>query len=225
MSDTVNPTPAVMLGPITFEDVRQALGDVDPNTTNANALRDKLGRRGSLATIQKHLVAIRAERAPAPFEPGAIPSPSPEAVASIWSVVWTHVQAQALGRLERVTAQRDACEARVTALEQDMTSTAGALDKLEADLAQAQVLTQTAELTLTQAQAAAQDAAAAAAAELAQTRAELASTVLAAKTAADLAARDAQLLTQTHQVDREHLLGQVATLMSLVHRPTPAASA
>ena len=229
MSDTVNPTtsavtPTVTPRPITVDDVRQALGDTDPNATNVNALRNKLGR-GSFATLQKHLTAIRAERAPATVEPGAVPPPSAEAVASIWGAVWTHVQAQTLGRLESVTTQRDAYAARVAALEQDTASAAVALDTLEANLAQAQARTQAAEGALTQAQAAAQDTAAAAATELAQVRAELAATVLAAQTAADLAARDAQLLTQAHQADREHLLEKVATLMSLVYRPTPADSA
>ena len=49
-------------GPITADDVRSALGEVDPNSTNASTLRKLLGR-GSLSTIQRHLDAIRFELA------------------------------------------------------------------------------------------------------------------------------------------------------------------
>ena len=47
-------------GPVGFEDVRAALGDQDPASTNAGALRRTLGR-GSLSTIQKHLDTLRTQ--------------------------------------------------------------------------------------------------------------------------------------------------------------------
>ena len=60
-------------GPVTFDDVRQALGDQDPAGTNAGALRKLLGR-GSLSTIQKHLDALRAQAVqPAVEAPGKVP--------------------------------------------------------------------------------------------------------------------------------------------------------
>lgn len=62
-------------GPISLADVRQALADTDPSDTNAGTLRKIMGR-GSYATIQKHLDAIRQERAPVvPVAPGTTPAP------------------------------------------------------------------------------------------------------------------------------------------------------
>ena len=60
-------------GPVTLDDVRAAIGDTDPSTTNASKLRAALGR-GSQSTIQKHLDFIRAELAAA--------APSLEATAA-----------------------------------------------------------------------------------------------------------------------------------------------
>ena len=45
---------------VTLDDVRQALGDTDPSTTNAGKLRAILGR-GGMNTVQRHLDTIRAE--------------------------------------------------------------------------------------------------------------------------------------------------------------------
>jgi len=48
-------------GPITIEDVREAIGDTDPHRTNAATIRLTLGR-GSLSTIQRHLETLRRQR-------------------------------------------------------------------------------------------------------------------------------------------------------------------
>jgi len=66
---------------ISIDDVRQAIGDEDPNNTNANRIRDKLGR-GSMGTIQKHLNAIR-EGIEADNQPET-PMVTDEAVKAIW---------------------------------------------------------------------------------------------------------------------------------------------
>jgi len=61
---------------------------IDLFKTNANKLRSILGR-GSLATIQKHLTALRtaARAAEAPAEESAKHIPDADAVQAIWSVV------------------------------------------------------------------------------------------------------------------------------------------
>jgi len=48
-------------GPVTIEDVREAIGDTDPHQTNAGTIRQIIGR-GSLSTIQKHLEALRRQQ-------------------------------------------------------------------------------------------------------------------------------------------------------------------
>ena len=80
-------------GPVGFEDVRQALGDQDPASTNAGALRKVLGR-GSLSTIQKHLDSLRAQAAqPAAPEAGEVPKPPQDLIQGVWAHAWAAAQA------------------------------------------------------------------------------------------------------------------------------------
>lgn len=86
-------------GPVTLEDVRGALGETDPSTTNASKLRAVLGR-GSFATIQKHLDFIRAElAAPALEAAGKAPDVPKDVLQALWSVAWTAASAAASGAL------------------------------------------------------------------------------------------------------------------------------
>nr|WP_011110527.1 DNA-binding protein [Acidithiobacillus caldus]AAP04748.1 unknown [Acidithiobacillus caldus] len=80
-------------GPITQQDVAAAADQLGgPANTNAAKIREILGR-GSLATIQRHLQALRdAQRAPElPEAVQTIPTP-PEAVSEasrgIWAAAW-----------------------------------------------------------------------------------------------------------------------------------------
>lgn len=92
-------------GPVTIEDTRSALGDNDPSSTNAGALRRILGR-GSLSTIQKHLDAIRAEgAAPALELGGTAPETPKDLIAAVWAQAWTAAQARTLGALAQAQAQ------------------------------------------------------------------------------------------------------------------------
>lgn len=139
---------ATPTGPITLADVRHALADTDPNSTNAGALREVIGR-GSYATIQKHLDAIRAERATVvPVAPGSTPAPPADAVAAIWGASWAQAQMLTLGRLEAVTAERDAAQALAETLSKDISTLVSEIDSktaafevqtaaLEKELAQA----------------------------------------------------------------------------------------
>lgn len=95
-------------GPIVFDDVTQALGETDPSTTNAGKLRAILGR-GSYATIQKHLDAIRDQRREAeqPKETPAVP-PMPPEILGMWSAAVGVAVLQVRTRLDAVVQERDA---------------------------------------------------------------------------------------------------------------------
>lgn len=113
-------------GPISYADVLAAVpkdestGDLRPDITNAGAIRTIVGR-GSLSTVQRHLDAIRAElvAAAAPQPAGAVPVAPAEAVAAIWTSAWTAAHADVIGRIDRVTVERDQARARVEVLTAD----------------------------------------------------------------------------------------------------------
>jgi septal ring factor EnvC (AmiA/AmiB activator) len=105
---TVTPTP--YLPPITLEDVRAAVGETDPNNTNADRIRMILGR-GSNATIQKHLNTLRAELVPAPLNPVVeTPAPPKELIAGLWSHAWQTAQAQAAAAVAAAIIRREQAE-------------------------------------------------------------------------------------------------------------------
>ena len=143
-------TEASNTGPVTIDDVRAALGDTDPSSTNAGALRRLLGR-GSLSTIQKHLDALRGESAtPALDLGGAAPDTPKELVQALWAAAWMAAQARTLGALAQAQAQV-AQQAQALAMVQ---ADAAAAHE-QADQA-AQELTAAQELAVQQAQEAAQ---------------------------------------------------------------------
>ena len=211
-------------GPITLADVRAALADTDPGTTNAGALRQIIGR-GSFATVQKHLDAIRAERAPVlPAAPGAIPAAPADAVAAIWGAAWAHAQAVTLARLERLSAERDAAQALATAQAQDVAGLAAEIDLMTAAAqaerdAQAQAL-QDAQATATEATA----RATAQGQDLASARAEIERITAAAAQAAALAQREAQIERQALQTALERQIDKYTELKGVVDHLRPLAS-
>jgi len=82
---------------------------IDLFKTNANKLRAILGR-GSLATIQKHLTALRADfRAAeeAPASEAAKHAPDADAVQSIWSVVVNTACSDLLKKISILSDGRD----------------------------------------------------------------------------------------------------------------------
>jgi hypothetical protein len=138
---------------VTKEDVLAALGDTDPNKTNASALRAILGRGGN-NTIQKLLAEIRAERA-APavsFDTAAAPAVPGELVDAVWAMAWSHAQARTAGALAVALTEQAA--------------TAAALEVAQADVAAAQAAADDASQALAEAQAQAQESQAAHAAAL-----------------------------------------------------------
>jgi vacuolar-type H+-ATPase subunit I/STV1 len=92
---------------VTLADVRGALGDTDPHQTNSSKLRAVLGR-GSLATIQRHLEAIRAEqiKAQQPLEAAPVPAMSDEFKA-LWAPIYTAAISTVRARLDAVISERD----------------------------------------------------------------------------------------------------------------------
>ena len=215
--------PVTTTGPITIDDVRAALADTDPASTNAGALRRIIGR-GSNATVQNHLNTIRAELLPvAPVAPGAAPAAPTEALAAIWSAAYAAAQVLTLGRLETVTAQREQLAGTVAQQAQDLSA---ALDQVDA---MTDAATMTASNATAAAAAVAQELAKSQADALAATealqgvRAALERSKADAAHAAQLAERDAQIAAHAMQSTIDRLNDQVSELKSLlIVRTTPA---
>jgi len=140
---TGSTAPAPSAGPVSLEDVRQALGDTDPNTTNAGALRKQLGR-GSVSTIQRHLDALRAQAAP-PLDPsmGDVPKAPVELVQSLWSMAWAQAQAQVQGALALALAKTEGlakalsvAQADALAAQTDADQAVESLETVQAQLTQ-----------------------------------------------------------------------------------------
>jgi uncharacterized protein YoxC len=229
-------TEATTSGPITLADVRAALGDTDPSNTNASALRQVIGR-GSYATIQKHLDAIRAELLPVvPLAPGQAPAAPAEAVAAVWAAAWSAAQAHTLGRLEIVTTQREQLAAQVAQLKQDLASALAQVDasteaaaaisaSTDQALAQAQAEREQLDADFSKVQAAA--AAAALASDMAMERAKTDFERLKMESEARVAVmtRDAEIAAKTMQGTIDELNRQIHArdmLLAQVHAPAPA---
>lgn len=119
-------------GPVTIDDVRQALGGTDPHATNAGKLRSAIGR-GSVGTVQRHLEAIRAEvRAAAqPTAGGAVPPMPADAAASIWAHACAAAETLLRRRLDAVSAERDTLAAQVAEQRADVLALAEQVDAAE----------------------------------------------------------------------------------------------
>jgi hypothetical protein len=216
-------TKSIQTGPITLADVAAALADTDPGTTNAGALRQIIGR-GSYATIQKHLNAIRAERAPVALPaPGAIPAAPADAIAAIWGAAWAQAQVTTLTRIERLSAERDAAQALAAAHAQDVEGLTVEIDALTA-AAQSHNATQAQALEAAQVTAAEATAQAAAQAqELAAARTEIERITASALQAASTAEREAKIERQALQATIDRQIDRYTELKSVVDhlRPLP----
>jgi hypothetical protein len=217
MTDTTQNT-----GPITIDDVRAALGESDPAQTNASKLRVALGR-GSFATIQKHLDAIRAQRLQAaqPLEAGPVP-PAPPELLSMWGAAVAVAVAQVRTRLDGVVQARDT-------LAQELQSARGDVLSLTDELEVASASADSAEKAATDAaarqesadQARAKEQAAAHDAHTADVTA-LRSELEAAKHQGEKAQLEAKVGAQALQSTIDRLTDQVGELKSLLHKQ-PAA--
>ena len=210
-------------GPITIDDVRQALADfrLNPSSTNAGAIRKIIGR-GSYATVQKHLDTIRSELAPvAPVAPGATPAAPADAVAAIWGAAWAQAQALTLGRLEAVTAERDALAALAKTQAADLAALANEVDAgtstLEAALTERQYLEDKLLVLIKSTGEALQGHKG----EIARLTAELERVQTAAEAAAALAERDGQIAAASMQAALDAQIQKYIDLKTVVDHLTP----
>lgn len=228
---TAAPTPAAApaaKGHITFEDVRIALGNTDPDETHAGKLRAIIGR-GSNKTVQIHLDAIRKARAPVlPGTQAPPPSVPKDVMEAVWTVAWSAAQAHTYGRAERLSAERDAAlqisstraseiaglnedvdalREKITSAEASSDAATEALTKANADAAEA----------LATERAAAAKAAAATASHIANLESTIERLGAIGKHEAEIAKRDAQLAGKSMQTTIDRLTDQIGELKSLLH--------
>lgn len=207
-----------ILGAVTIDDVRAALGDTDPNATNAGALRRILGR-GSLSTIQKHLDAIRAEGAAQALEVGGgAPDAPKDLMSALWSHAWAAAQARTAGALAASQQQAQALAQALTVAQADAVAAQAEADEaglaLEAAQEQVQMAAAAHELELASAHAQAAAQASQQEHELSQLRAELEHTKQAAALAA--AQHAAGVAAMRGELDR--LVNQLADLRAALGR-------
>ena len=210
-------------GPVTIDDVRKALSsaEVDPRKTNSGAVRRMLGR-GSMATIQRHLEALRIELEPKPVEQvGDIPAVPKELADAIWRAAWTAAQASTAQTLAKALLERDEARESLGGARADLDALTSDADTSMALATEAQAAAKSAQDALTAAQAAhavevkaLTDGAAAAAAATAATLSELT-----AKHELAAAHAETQIVTLQGTVDR--LIDQLAEVKSLLPRSQP----
>lgn len=204
---------------LTFDDVFKALGDTDPNTTNAAKLRGMLGR-GGLTTIQKFLDKIRSDRAAPPADAVQSAPKMPDEFAQLWGLAWGYASLQVRTRMDAVVQERDTLAARLAAAAQDreaweaeVQGTAGHAASLETKLVEsAMAEKEAAELV------AAELAATKGAAEA--TEARLSAELAEARHLVQITELKAQNGAQALQVTIDKLTDQVGELKSLLHMAT-----
>lgn len=214
-------------GNIVIDDIRNALikGNLDPFATNAGALRE-ITTRGGMKTIQKHLDAIRTELRPiAVVTPGTIPAAPTDVIKVLWDAAYSAVQLQMLGRLDLLTAQRDAAQETTKTQAQDVAALAICIDDLNDRLEAAAAKTATTEISAAAEYDQAIKLATARQTDLEAARSEILRITQDAKHAAELATRDALITVQAMQSTIDNLINQVAELKSvLIVRTTQAMS-
>lgn len=210
----------IKTGPVGFDEINAIIGDGE--IPNAGKMRALLGDRGSNTTIQKHLDAIRAARAPAAAPAATVAQVAPaEALAALWTAATTAVTASVYTRMESVTAERDTLKEQAQQLAQDLTAALEDSDtaRAETDAARTAAAAAAAAADATTAEitritAAAETAAAAATAEITRIS-------TAAETAAALAARDTALATKELQAALERQIEKYTELRGMLERLTP----
>lgn len=197
-------------GRITLDDVRAALGDVDPRQTNASKVRDTLGR-GSFATIQRHLETIRAELVqPVATVSHAVPSPPTETLQALWHAAYSAAQVSTLARLDAVTAERDGLHAQVSTITTDRDAAVQALDSTIDALETAQAALRDTCAALADERDAAIEARDAAIRKQGDLCAAIDAERAKNASQADLAARDAEIARQAMQATLDNLVAQVS---------------
>ena len=112
MDEQKEQTPSPSTGPVTIEDVREAIGDTDPHRTNAGTIRQRIGR-GSLSTIQRHLETLRRQQsAEQGYEAAQDEIVAPEAPKGLLRGLWEAAYGLALATVQNglIAAQERAAE-------------------------------------------------------------------------------------------------------------------
>lgn len=122
---------------ITFDDVRNAVGEQNLYSTNAGKIRAELGR-GSASTVQKHLDTLRAELQKQQEAPAQEALPLPPAPQDVLAGIWLSAFEAARGRVSQHIASlsdRVAVAAvTMSAQTQDKASLCGEIERLETEL-------------------------------------------------------------------------------------------
>ncbi len=126
MSENINTQSSA----VTIDDVRAALADTDPASTNANAVRTIIGR-GSFATIQRHLETLRAERAESLSTNNEVPKAPADLINQIWAAAWNAAESSVNKQLSSALLQLDALKNELVALQEDRDSLILALHRAE----------------------------------------------------------------------------------------------
>jgi hypothetical protein len=108
--------------PVTLDEVRAAIEGINPNATNASAVRKALGR-GSNDTIQRHLMTLRNEliaQNAVPADASDVPAMPTDAMQVVWSSAYTTAAAKLATRLAILSTERDNALERLSSAEQDI---------------------------------------------------------------------------------------------------------
>lgn len=214
-------------GPVTLDDVRAAIGDTDPSTTNASKLRAALGR-GSQSTIQKHLDFIRAELAAAApsLEATAAPEVPKELTQAIWSAAWNAAQAKTAGALAQAQAQAVQQAAALATAQADTAASQQQIDDMAEALASQQAQAIQLQDNSLETLAGLQQEAQAQAQQIAELRQELAQqaqqhaqAALVVQQAQELAAAKAGAIEATLRGELDRHISQLADLRAALGKP------
>jgi hypothetical protein len=211
---------------ITFEDVRSAVGESDPNSTNASKIRAQLGR-GSFATIQKHIETLREllRDSVNPVESTSIPAPSNDVVNALWGTAYNYASNMFHTNQARLSLQRDNLMEQLEMMRVDFESVLERVDKAEQELADACAVRDSSVAVLVDAQSDLKALQVAFDQFREKSALEASQAALAAANEVQLLQRDRTIERQSMQATVDVLTGQVGELKSLLAMQNRAAPA
>lgn len=210
---------------VTFEDVRLAVGESDPNSTNASKIRAELGR-GSFATIQKHLEILRESlRQAENFDTTLHPPPPGDLVNALWGTAYSYASNMFHTQHERLWLQRDHLTLELAMIRQDFDSVLERVDNVEQELADACAVRDSSVAVLVDAQSDLKALQASFDQFTEKCALEASQAALAAANEVQLLQRDRTIERQSMQATVDALTGQVGELKSLLAMQNRAAPA
>lgn len=210
-------------GPVTFDDVVRALGEMDPSATNAAKIRDVMGR-GSFATIQKHLDRLRAvaRTAQEPAQGSEVPNPPADVFATLWGAAYRAAGHLTADRLAALLTERDALRIAGDVAGADVAALAAQVDALETAMATATAAQLLAETAAAQAVEALARSEAASAVRIADLGRAAENDMTKARHELELEQRDRLIERQAQQATTDRLtdqIGELKALLALQARP------